>query len=356
MPILSVGGASKLMSEIIPRINTMAEYEVDFLISKCINPTFLPVFEKAGIRLYILSNSRIYSPMNIFKIRKYLKKYDLIHAHLFPTLYWVALANVFANKPIVYTEHSTYNSRRGKWYLRPIEKFVYGRYKKIISISDKTQSNLLQWIDAKQSDRRFVVINNGVNIEIFRNCKRERIYPHTLIMVARFVAAKDHETVIRAMALLDADVHLIFVGDGDTMKRCKILAHELNVDERIHFVGTQSNVPMWIGRADVGIQSSHWEGFGLTAVEMMAAGLPVVASNVEGLNQVVDGAGELFPCGDYESLANIINHLLTSKEYYKEISERCKVRSDKYDLRMMIRGYIDVYNEIQEIQKKLNNK
>ena len=350
MPILSVGGASKLMSEIIPMMNSSDGIKVDFLISKCLNDTFMSEFEKSGVKVHILGHS-IYSPLNILNIAKYLKQYDIIHVNLFPSIYLVALANILAHKPLIYTEHNTTNNRRNKHYLRPFEKWVYKQYKKIISISEGTQSNLKTWIKADKDDKRFVVINNGVNLDAFKNLKKEHEYSHTLIMVARFAPAKDQMTIIKAMTLLDKDVHLILVGDGETLESCKKTAEVLAVDERVHFVGTQSDVPRWIGKADVGIQSSHWEGFGLTAVEMMAGGLPVVASDVEGVKQVVEGAGVLFPHGDYEKLAEEIKKLLYNKEYYEQVKNKCKERSGMYDIKTMVKSYLDIYKEILQCKK-----
>lgn len=345
MPILSVGGASRLMSEIIPKINAYEGIDVDFLIGKCINNIFMPKFKKAGINVFILNYS-IYNPLNIFRIANYLKNYDIIHVNLFPSLYWVAIGNIILNKPLVYTEHNTTNNRRNKWYFRVIEKWVYKKYKKIISISDATQMNLIEWLQIDKNDKRFVVINNGVNLDAFKNCKHEQVFQHTLIMVARFAPAKDQDTIIRAMPLLDSDVHLILVGDGDKIVKSKELASQLAVGNRVHFVGTQNDIPSWIRKADIGIQSSHWEGFGLTAVEMMAGGLPVVASDVEGVKQVVEGAGLLFPHGNYEKLAEIVKRLLSDKSYYEIVKRKCIERSKMYDIKTMVDSYINVYKEM----------
>lgn len=344
-PILSIGGTSRLMSELIPMINVYKDVEADFLISRCVNDTFMPIFDIKGIKVHTL-NSSTYSPLNIFKIAKYLNRYDVIHVNLFPSLYWTAVANLICRKPMVYTEHNTYNDRRNKWYLRVVEKWVYKRYRKLISISEATQANLKVWLNAEKDDKRFVVINNGVNLESFKNPKRERIYSHTLIMVARFVPQKDQKTIIRAMTLLDNDVHLILVGDGEKLEECKVFVQELGISDRVHFVGMQSDVPSWIGKADIGIQSSHWEGFGLPVVEMMAGGLPVVASDVEGLKQIVEGAGILFPHGDYEKLADIVKKLLSDAEYYEQVKRKCLERCERYSIKSMVESYINVYKEI----------
>ena len=79
---------------------------------------------------------------------------------------------------------------------------------------------------------------------------------------------------------------------------------------------------------------------------MMAGGLPVIASNVDGLNQLVEGAGILFPCGDYKKLADIITELLTNKIKYEEIRRRCIDRAKKYDIHKMATAYMNVYKEL----------
>lgn len=342
MPMMGVGGASNLMSEIIPCLNSQPEIKAELVISKFLDKSFLSRYEKAGVKVHVIGGSTL-SLKNIFQLARFINKYDLVHVHLFPSLYWVALANVFIKKPLVYTEHSTSNSRRGKWFLRGIEKWAYNHYRKIICISEQTKNSLRDWIQASDDDSRFEVINNGVNLDSFKDIEREPLYPYTLIMVARFVAAKDHETVIKAMTLLDNDVHLIFVGDGERKSCCEKMVEELGLKNRIHFVGVQSDIPKWLGKADIGIQSSHWEGFGLAAVEMMAAGLPVIASDVDGLKQVVEGAGVLFPHGDYEKLAEEVGKLLYDKDYYNNTKHKCLERSNNYGIDSTVKKYIDIY-------------
>lgn len=346
MPMMGVGGASNLMSEIIPIQNVHPNIKAELVISKFLDKSFLPRYEKAGVKVHVIGGGSTHSLKNIFHIASLIKDYDVIHVHLFPSLYWVALANIFIKKPLVYTEHSTSNSRRGKWFLQGIEKWAYKHYRRIICISEQTKDSLQEWIKTKDNDSRFVVINNGVDLNSFKDIERERLYPHTLIMVARFAAAKDHETVIKAMTLLDDDVHLVFVGDGERKSTCEKLVNELGLNNRIHFAGVQSDIPKWLGKADIGIQSSHWEGFGLAAVEMMAAGLPVVASDVDGLKQVVAGAGVLFPHGDYKKLAEEVKELISDEDYYDSTKQKCLEHSKSYGIDFTVQKYIDVYKDI----------
>ena len=260
--------------------------------------------------------------------------------HLFPSVYWVAIAAIGLKVKLVYTEHSTSNRRREKSYLRPIEKFVYRQYDKIISISQQTQDALQGWLHSK--DDRFVVVNNGVDVKRF-SLLRHSVIPKSLIMVSRFVASKDQETLIRAMKSVDAGVVLRLVGDGENLQHCKAIAEEVGVSDRVEFLGVRSDIAELIAESYIGVQSSNWEGFGLTAVEIMAAGKPVIASDVDGLRQVVEGAGIIFNRGNVEELANRISHLLADDEYYKNVTYACRQRALAYDISVMAESYKSIY-------------
>lgn len=341
---LEIGGAQRLLSDILP---LMAKgNEVTLLVNKDIDNDFSKKVREAGVKIVSMQCPNPYHLKNIFLLMKMMKGYDIVHVHLFPSLYWAALASLFTRVNLVYTEHSTSNRRRGKWYFRPIESFAYNRYKRIISISEQARDALVAWVGAPSDTERYVVVNNGVNLSDFTVNPVKEGSSKTLIMVSRFVASKDQMTVLRAIRLLPADVHLILVGDGENLEACKTFAESQGLSDRVLFAGNQSDVSAWIAKADVGIQSSKWEGFGLTAVELMAAGKPVVATDVDGLRQVVEGAGLLFPVGDEERLAAIVMRLLDDKAYYQQIAEKCSARARMYDIHVTVEKYLGIYNDI----------
>ncbi len=339
---LEIGGAQRLLSDLLP-LQKQQGIEVAILVNIDIENAFTKKIKEAGIEIICLDDLNLYSVRNIFRMRKIFKGYDIIHAHLFPAIYWVACASVGLNLKLVYTEHSTSNRRRGKFYFRPVEKLIYHRYDKIISISKQTQDALQQWLQA--TDEKFVVINNGVDMRHFSLIHRP-ITPKSLIMVSRFTASKDQETVIRAMQYIDKEATLRFVGDGDNLEHCKQVAKECRVEDRVKFLGTRSDVADLIAESYIGIQSSNWEGFGLTAVEMMACGKPVIATDVDGLKQVVEGAGLIFHRGDSKELATNIFRLLDCRDYYDSVSKKCKDRSLLYDISAMADRYRNVYYEL----------
>ena len=93
------------------------------------------------------------------------------------------------------------------------------------------------------------------------------------------------------------------------------------------------------------ILSSHWEGFGLAAVEAMACGTPLIASNVDGLAQVVDSGGLLFEKGNVEDLKLKILEL-NNNIYYKEVSERGISKSKRFEISIMVEKILNLYTEL----------
>ncbi len=341
---LEMGGAQRILSDLLP---LQQQNDVKLLVLRGVDTVFQRIIEESGIEIIDLFCKSFYNPLIIRKLVPFVKQSDIVHVHLFPTLYWVALAACQCKGvKLIYTEHSTHNKRRGKALFRPIERYIYGKYDKLISISQQTQDSLMEWLKAKLDDKRFIVIENGVNLVAFSSVAPIDTDKKQIIMISRFAQMKDQETVIRAMVNVKGNTELILVGDGPNKEHCEEVARKLGLTDRVKFLGARSDIPELIAQAYIGVQSSIWEGFGLTAVELMAAHKPVVVTNVNGLKQVVEGAGYLFEVGDAEMLAFYINKILKNKLLYETLANRCYERAKYYDINRMIIRYQEVYDDL----------
>ncbi|MDK2906304.1 MAG: hypothetical protein PWQ66_265 [Petrotoga sp.] len=353
---LGPGGAEKLIEDLLPLMNNINGIKVDLLLLTDENNVFDKRLSQYGVQIKIVPTKKIYNPLNIYYIRKYIKKgqYDVVHVHLFPSFYWASFASklIFKNKPkFVFTEHSTHNQRREKGYLRIIEKFVYSSYDKIISISQQAEDNLVEWLKPKNNGR-FIIIENGIDLKKFKEAKpylkleiNTKFDEDTklICMVGRFSEAKDQPTLIKAMNHISSNVHLLLIGEGPLKVKNEELVKQVNLEERVHFLGFRDDVPRILKTVDIVVLSSKWEGFGLAAVEGMAAGKPVVASDVPGLREIVTGFGLIFEVGNSEELANKINKLINDPIKYNEIAKKCKLRANSYSIEKMVDEYIEQY-------------
>jgi len=357
---LKAGGAEKLIEDLLPRMNGRDGIQIDALLLTDEGNVFGKSLIEAGIPIYVVPLKSVYNPLNIIYLRRHIlkHKYDMIHVHLFPASYWVAMAkrSILAWKPkLVLTEHSTHNKRREKWYLRGLEKFVYSTYDRVISVSKQAQENLIRWLNPTDKSK-FLVIENGVDIEKFAQAepyKKSEICDSfsddtkLICMVGRFTEAKDQATLIKAMTKIPDNVHLLLVGEGPLKEKNEDLAKEIGVKDRVHFLGFRNDIPRILKTIDIFVLSSNWEGFGLAAVEGMAAGKPVIASDVPGLRDIVKGAGLLFPAGNSDELTRKINVLVCENSEYEEISKKCQERAKNYSLERMVEQYVKVYKEFQ---------
>ena len=186
------------------------------------------------------------------------------------------------------------------------------------------------------------------NSPIAKDSITPEINRKVIAMVAGFRYQKDQETLIRAMSYVPKDVELWLIGDGERRTIIEQCVKEKGLENRVRLLGIRNDIPSILKTVDIVVQSSHWEGFGLAAVEGMAAGKPVVASNVAGLSQVVSNAGVLFPLGDDKALADILNKLLTDYKYYNTVKGRCVKRAHKFDISKMVYKYCQVYQSLLE--------
>lgn len=358
---LGSGGAEKLIEESLPLMNNIEGIKADVLLLTDKNNVFDKKLKKSGVKVDTIPIRNLYSPLNMYYIKEHIVKgnYDVVHAHLFPANYWTSLASklIFKKKPkFITTEHNTHNRRREKRYLRCLEKFIYSSYDKIISISQQTQDNLISWLKPKKkSIEKFVVIENGINIKKFIEAKPYHKFEingqftqdtKLICMVGRFSEQKDQATLIRAMEKLPSDIHLLLIGEGPLKEKNETLAKEIGVKDRVHFLGFRNDIPRIVKTVDIVVLSSHWEGFGLAAVEGMAAGKPVIGSNVDGLREIINDGESIFSVGNSYELAEKIKNLFSDRQKYLQKVKYFNERSKIFDIKNVLVKYVESYYKL----------
>lgn len=345
---LATGGAEHLMVDLLPRLRDLGN-EVELLIFDGTRTPFYEQLEAAGIKIHSLGvGGNVYNPLNIFKLVRFIRKYDVIHTHNTACQLFVPVAKclTLGGAKLVTTEHSTSNRRRGKWYFEILDKWMYAKYKNIICISEPSEESLRGYLG---NTYPIMTIKNGVDVGRFLNampvdlgledCKK-------ITMVAGFRYEKDQPTVIKALKFLPENYHVLLVGDGEKRGELETLIASEGLVERVHLLGIRSDVPQILKSSDVVVMSSHREGLSLSNVEGMASGHPFVASDVEGLREVTDGYGVLFPHGDFQTLAQIIDSLCTDEIFAKDVAGRCQERAKQYDISVMACEYNDNYQSL----------
>ncbi len=341
---LRTGGAERLMVDMLPRMKAKG-HEVDLCVFDGVRTPFYEELGSKGVRVIPLGHS-VYSLVNLFKLIPLMRGYDIVHSHNTACQYFVAIASFFSNCKIYTTEHNTSNRRRNVWW-RMLDRWMYGRYEKVVCISELTKKNLIQHIGAS-FEEKCVIIYNGIDLKTYSGLPSSHITnKKKVLMVSAFRAQKDQKTLIKAMKELPSDYVLELAGGGDgrLIDECKQLVRELQLDGRVEFMGVRSDIPSLLAESDVVVLSSHYEGLSLSSLEGMASGKPFVASDVEGLHDIVGGYGVLFPHGDSKVLATEIRKLCEDEIYAEEVAGRCMERAKMFDVETMAQNYWCLYQK-----------
>ena len=357
---LGSGGAEKLLTDILPAFKKEGN-EVHLLIS---NPKhnmdrYEMLLKKNEIIIKSL-NTSFYNPLQIIKIISQIRKekYDIVHAHLFPSQYWLAFASFFLPKKVklIKTEHSVFNERKKYTILKPLERLVYSRYKYIIAITAAVKDNLGSWL--KESDK-IIVIHNGVNLkQIFQEQHTETPdfidkTKKNLLMVARFdMTQKDQKSLIEAFDFMEnkKDYHLYFAGDGVNLKNCELLVKSRNLENSITFLGVRNDIYNLMNKVNLNILSTNHEGLSGVALESLASGKPFIASDVIGVNDVVPDSTFLFPKQSPRKLAEKILEVTTSENLQNKMIVKALAHVKEFDTPIMVNNYLKLY------KKAINNE
>ncbi len=221
--------------------------------------------------------------------------------------------------PVVFTVHGwAFTPGVPPWHAavyRQVERLVGPLASKIITVSEfDRQLGLTARIAGPD---RLVTVHNGMPDVAERLRADPGRTPVRLVMVARFGAQKDHPTLFRALAGLRSQPwELDLIGDGPLRGEVESLAASLGLGGRVRFLGQRTDVDRILAESQISLLVTNWEGFPLSILESMRAGLPVVASSVGGVGESVrnEESGYLVPRGDMGMLRDRIERLLTSAE------------------------------------------
>jgi sugar transferase (PEP-CTERM/EpsH1 system associated) len=294
------------------------------------------------------------------RIAKHFKRerVDIVHCHNYGALFYGAVGSRLARAAgTVYTAHGTYSADR-------LGRLRFARFvpvDRVVAVSAQAREAMLA--PGNITPDRVDTLPNGIDTELFdvtldrRELKRELGLPEGVAVfgiVARLSPEKQHRILLDAMALLGAEHSgsvLVVVGDGPIRSELEAHAAGAGIAERVLFLGERRDVPRLLQVFDVFVLSSRLEGLSLTLLEAMAAGLPIVATDVGGNSEVVvDGrTGFIVESGDPAALASRMARLAGDPELSRSMGEMGRKRVvERYSLQAMVKRYDTVYHELLE--------
>jgi len=248
-----------------------------------------------------------------------LERPDLVHTHLVHADVYGAAAASVLRVPYVSTRHNDDRYLLGPF--RFVDRAFARPARRLIAISDAVRHFLER---AGYAPEKLVTVRYGLDT---LPATHTQVTPEAagipdgvplLLAVGRLIPQKDHRTLLQAFARVHKrhpDARLAILGSGPLDAATRGLVHELALTEAVVLPGRQEPGD-WLARADLFTHTSRWEGFGIVLLEAMLASLPIVATNVSAVPEVVVGGetGILVEEGDVEALAAALDELLADPE------------------------------------------
>lgn len=303
--------------------------------------------ENARVDIRYLGKKRGLDLSIIRKIKRVLKetKADVVHTHLYSIEYAVPAAILAGVKHRVHTVHNIAEKENGR-NARKLNKFFFKHCHVVpVALSELIKDSIVR--EYKLSKDKIPVIFNGIDLS---RCIPKTEYSvngnFKILHIGRFSEQKNHIGLVRAFKLFHdkhIDSELWLIGDGEKKTEIERYVADNELISSVKFFGLQSNVYGYLHEADIFTLPSNYEGIPMTLIEAMGTGLPIVATAVGGVPDMLNN-GMAILC------ANNINDISEGFDTYyrnvckrKEFGKKVIEHSETFSSKKMVERYIDVY-------------
>ncbi len=274
---------------------------------------------------------------------------DVVHSHL-PILHYVnpaASRSGIVNR--VHTIHNVAQKETGSRIKAAYAEYCYRRgFVLPVALSEINRQTVVDFYDVPED--RVAVVPNGVDLSRFvLKASYEIKGIPRICHIGRFQEAKNQGAIVKAASHLKRKgIRAMFdlYGEGSLMEDVRRQSGECGVDDMIIFHGLTDDVPGALAAADVFILPSVWEGIPMVIAEAMAAGLPIVASGVGGIPDMIDDGDDGILCEPTgSSLAKSIELVLTDVRLRESLGTAARRKSHLFSSDLMAGRYLKIYME-----------
>lgn len=289
------------------------------------------------------------------------EKLDLLHVHYaIPHASAAYMAKMILEAegitiPYITTLHGTDITLVGKDRIfEPVITFSINQSDAVTAVSDSLRRETLEYFNVTKP---IDVVHNFIEIENYQNiadpCFRpfyaidsERVITH----VSNFRKVKRIDDVVKTFALINKQIpsKLLLVGDGPERSHIENLCRDLGISKEVRFLGKLKTVEKVLAVSDLFLLTSETESFGLSALEAMAAGVPVISTNTGGLPEVnIHGqTGYLSNVGDVEDMAKNALAILQDEATLKAFKANAYQQAKRFDIEAILPQYEAIYNRV----------
>jgi glycosyltransferase involved in cell wall biosynthesis len=283
---------------------------------------------------------------------------EVVHTHNWGVFLEGGVAAALARIPVaVHTVHGPYQACAAGWLARlkrrmrhAAERRMAHRFRRIVAVSDSVAKYIPELIGIEAS--RVCTIHNGISEGAPRALKHSGESDSlTFVTVGRLDAIKNQAMMIRAFARVSRSLQrsrLVIVGDGPERSALERLVTDLDMADKVTFTGFRSDVDAALRDADVFLMSSRYEGISIAMLEAMRSGLPIVATAVGGVPEMVadERTGLLVPSEDEQAFTAAMCRVAGDARMRREMGESARtLQACEFSLPAMLSRYQSIYNE-----------
>ena len=288
-------------------------------------------------------------------------QYDVVHVHLFPASLFTALVSLLSrDQPYLFSEHSVHNRRRNLPLFKLVDRFIYSRYARVVTVSQEVCNTLTAWLPGYA--KKIAVIPNAVDPARFEAAPaqvqqlrqnlglgdREKI----VLYAGRMEHPKGVDVLLEAVSHLnsgDLPMKVLIAGSGPLRPMLEQQAADLHLNGKVAFLGVRQDIPLLLNLADLAVLPSRWEGLPMVLLEAMAAKTALVATAVGGIPDVIEHevSGWLVPPEEPLALARAIEHLLRADHLRQQLREKAFQRlCARYSPEAAISKLLTIYHQL----------
>lgn len=248
---------------------------------------------------------------------------------------------------------------------------LYKFTSRVISLSKGVKENIM--LRYKVASDRITVIYNPVDVSVIKqNVKdgniseeHQKIFDgqsKVIITAGRLVNDKDHKTLINAFSKVQERVNakLVILGEGELEEQLKKQVKELNLEEKVFFLGFMENPYIYFSQADLFVLSSLREGFGHVLAEALATGVPIVSTDCKpGAVEVLNNGefGRLCEISNAHDMAEKLYEVLTMSDQEKSVMiNKGLIRASEFDAQEIVKQYEDIFRQTLQMKKRLEGR
>ena len=349
LPYFGAGGAEKMVSQFVAGIDqSKIHAEVFCVYGEPLGNHMEQDLHDKGIVIHYIRKKLGFSPSAVLRLFRELDRFapDVIHTHLNACVY-AALWPIIRRKPFLHTFHLPPTLENNSFLRRTISKLLIGmRVMSPVAISHQNQTFISEYFHLPKD--KIPVVYNPVELSKFEGLKPGEKTDFTFITAGRLSAQKNQKLMLRAFAAFlekGYEAKLVILGKGEEEESLRMLAKELKISNFVDFAGFVVNVQEYLINADVFLLSSDYEALPLALLEAMAAGLPIVSTDVGGVRDIVTDNGVLISSGDMNGMVQAMEDLYLNKDVRDALAAASKNNARRYDVSNTSAGYSELYRQ-----------